>query len=177
MITNTGGSGMGMGICNTGGSGLGLGNTNGSGMGICNTDGSGMGMGICNTDGSGMGMGNGLMGMECLGGNSEGLMNSGDSGKCGGGDSGSLQESMVLETCSSFGSINSAVLGSNLTTIGIGNEDCGGGNLMEKKAKVAAFGSVETYGRLNFRSLMQCFRTGLLTGSLVKPVEPDVRTG
>ncbi|MFS7983425.1 hypothetical protein Hanom_Chr11g00974351 [Helianthus anomalus] len=85
-------------ISNTGGSGLGTGNTN-------NTDGSGMG--ICNSDGSG-------------------LMNNGDSGKCGGGDSGSVPESMVLETCSSFGSINSAVSGSNLTTIGVAKRTRGG---------------------------------------------------
>ncbi|KAD4888385.1 hypothetical protein E3N88_20458 [Mikania micrantha] len=51
----------------------------------------------------GSGMGNGLLGLDCLEGNGESLINSGDSGKCGGGDSGSVPESMVLETCSSFG--------------------------------------------------------------------------
>ncbi|KAK1433232.1 hypothetical protein QVD17_10141 [Tagetes erecta] len=59
------------------------------------------------SDGSGMDK---LIGLDCC----ESLMNSGDSGKCGGGgDSGSVPESMVLETCSSFGSINSSVGVSN----------------------------------------------------------------
>lgn len=94
----------------------------------------------------GSGMGNGLMGLDCLEGNGESLMNSGDSGKCGGGtggDSGSVPESMVLETCSSFGSINSSVSASNLPPIGVNNED-GGGNLAERKVKVAAPGSIES---------------------------------
>ncbi|KVI00121.1 Phox/Bem1p [Cynara cardunculus var. scolymus] len=87
----------------------------------------------------GSGMGNGLMGLDCLEGNGESLMNSGDSGKCGGtgGDSGSVPESMVLETCSSFGSINSSVSASNLPPIGVNNED-GGSNLVERKVKVVA---------------------------------------
>ncbi|KAF5791434.1 putative PB1 domain-containing protein [Helianthus annuus] len=92
----------------------------------------------------GSGMGNGLMGLDCLDGNGESLMNSGDSGKAGGGggDSGSVPESMVLETCSSFGSINSSVSASNLVPVGVGNED---GSLMEKKVKVAApGGSIES---------------------------------
>ncbi|KAL8228640.1 hypothetical protein R6Q59_000554 [Mikania micrantha] len=88
-------------------------------------------------------MGNGLLGLDCLEGNGESLINSGDSGKCGGGDSGSVPESMVLETCSSFGSINSSASASNLVPIGVNNED-GGGNLMEKKVKVAATGSIES---------------------------------
>ncbi|KAL8231139.1 hypothetical protein R6Q57_000917 [Mikania cordata] len=91
----------------------------------------------------GSGMGNGLLGLDCLEGNGESLINSGDSGKCGGGDSGSVPESMVLETCSSFGSINSSASASNLVPIGVNNED-GGGNLMEKKVKVAATGSIES---------------------------------
>ncbi|XP_023769302.1 uncharacterized protein LOC111917899 [Lactuca sativa] len=93
----------------------------------------------------GSGMGNGLMGMDCMEGNGESLMNSGDSGKCGGtgGDSGSVPESMVLETCSSFGSINSSISASNLTQIGANNEDAGG-NLVDKKIKVAAPGSIES---------------------------------
>ncbi|XP_076960729.1 protein PAL OF QUIRKY-like [Bidens hawaiensis] len=72
----------------------------------------------------GSGMPNGLTGLECLEGNGESLMNSGDSGKCGGGggDSGSVPESMVLETCSSFGSINSSVSASNLVPVVVGNE-------------------------------------------------------
>ncbi|KAI3726446.1 hypothetical protein L1987_66243 [Smallanthus sonchifolius] len=87
----------------------------------------------------GSGMGNGLIGLDCLEGNGESLMNSSDSGKGGGRDSGSVPESMVLETCSSFGSINSSVSASNLIPVGVNNED-GGGNLMEnqKKVKVAS---------------------------------------
>ncbi|KAL4582497.1 hypothetical protein LXL04_007047 [Taraxacum kok-saghyz] len=95
----------------------------------------------------GSGMANGLMGLDCMEGNGESLMNSGDSGKCGGngtgGDSGSVPESMVLETCSSFGSINSSISASNLTQIGANNEDAGG-NLVDKKVKVAASGSIES---------------------------------
>lgn len=93
----------------------------------------------------GSGMPNGLMGMDCLEGNGESLMNSGDSGKCGGtgGDSGSVPESMVLETCSSFGSINSSISASNVTQIGANNEDAGG-NLVDKRIKVPASGSAES---------------------------------
>ncbi|XP_071711579.1 protein PAL OF QUIRKY [Rutidosis leptorrhynchoides] len=81
------------------------------------------------SDGSGM--------MECLdGSNCEGsLMNSGDSGK----GSGSVQESMVLETCSSFGSINSSVSASNINTVGVGNEDNGG-----SKIKLVPAASIES---------------------------------
>ncbi|KAI7749019.1 hypothetical protein M8C21_009925 [Ambrosia artemisiifolia] len=87
----------------------------------------------------GSGLGNGLMGLECLDGNGDSLVNSGDSGKCGGGDSGSVPESMVLETCSSFGSINSSVSASNLVPVGVVNEDG-----LEKKVRVAAPVSVES---------------------------------
>ncbi|KAJ9562344.1 hypothetical protein OSB04_007504 [Centaurea solstitialis] len=81
----------------------------------------------------GSGMGNGLVGMDCLEGNNNGGENSsGDSGK----------ESMVLDTCSSFGSINSSVSASNLAPIGVSNED-GSSNF---KVKLGAPGSTESEG-------------------------------
>nr|XP_043614752.1 uncharacterized protein LOC122586823 [Erigeron canadensis] len=70
----------------------------------------------------GLSTGLGIGGLDCC----ESLMNSGDdSGK----GSGSVQESMVLETCSSFGSINSSVSGVNLNGVGVGNEDGSGGKI------------------------------------------------
>lgn len=54
------------------------------------------------------------------------------------------QESMVLETSSSFGSTGSSVSMSNLPPIGVNCED-GGLNLQDKKVKVAAPGSIERY--------------------------------
>ncbi|KAM7520280.1 hypothetical protein LguiB_019242 [Lonicera macranthoides] len=58
------------------------------------------------------------------------------------------QESMVLETSSSFGSTGSSVSMSNLPPIGVNCED-GGLSLQDKKVKVASPGSVESNNGVN----------------------------
>lgn len=92
------------------------------------------------------GMVGGLMGLDCMGNPDEDSNNSGggEGKQQGGCDSGSVPESMVLETCSSFGSTSSSISMSNLPPIGVYSEDGGGVNLLDKKVKVASAGSIDS---------------------------------
>ncbi|PSS30599.1 Hyphal wall protein [Actinidia chinensis var. chinensis] len=88
------------------------------------------------------GLVNGLMGLDsdsCVEAQIESLSNEVKHGL----DLGSVSESMVLETSSSFGSTSSSISMSNLPPIGAHGDD-GGLNVQEKKAKVVSPGSMES---------------------------------